>query len=40
MSKPFFEVAQNGIDKATSIKIVAEKLGIHQSEIICGECRE
>jgi hydroxymethylpyrimidine pyrophosphatase-like HAD family hydrolase len=26
-------VAQNGIDKATSIKIV-EKLGIHQSEII------
>ncbi|MFT4983345.1 MAG: Cof subfamily protein (haloacid dehalogenase superfamily) [Flavobacterium sp.] len=35
MSKPFFlEVAQNGIDKAASIKIVAEKLGIHQSEII------
>jgi hydroxymethylpyrimidine pyrophosphatase-like HAD family hydrolase len=34
MSKPFLEVAQNGIDKATSIKIVAEKLGIHQSEII------
>jgi hydroxymethylpyrimidine pyrophosphatase-like HAD family hydrolase len=30
----FLEVAQNGIDKATSIKIVAEKLGIHQSEII------
>jgi hypothetical protein len=26
-------VAQNGIDKATSIKIVAEKL-YHQSEII------
>jgi hypothetical protein len=24
MSKPFLEVAQNGIDKATSIKIVAE----------------
>jgi hydroxymethylpyrimidine pyrophosphatase-like HAD family hydrolase len=35
----FLEVAQNGIDKATSIKIVAEKLGIHQSEIIAGECR-
>lgn len=35
MSKPFFlEVAQNGIDKAASIKILAEKLGIHQSEII------
>ncbi|WP_016990661.1 Cof-type HAD-IIB family hydrolase [Flavobacterium sp. ACAM 123] len=35
MSKPFFlEVAQHGIDKAASIKIVAEKLGIHQSEII------
>jgi hypothetical protein len=35
MSKPFFlEVAQNGIDKAASIKIVAEKLGVHQSEII------
>jgi hydroxymethylpyrimidine pyrophosphatase-like HAD family hydrolase len=31
--KAFF-LAQNGIDKATSIKIVAEKLGIHQSEII------
>lgn len=27
-------MAQNGIDKAASIKIVAEKLGIHQSEII------
>jgi hydroxymethylpyrimidine pyrophosphatase-like HAD family hydrolase len=41
MSKPFFlEVAQNGIDKATSIKIVAEKLGIHQSEIIAVGCRE
>jgi hydroxymethylpyrimidine pyrophosphatase-like HAD family hydrolase len=26
-------VAQNG-DKAASIKILAEKLGIHQSEII------
>jgi hypothetical protein len=26
VSKPFSEVAQNGIDKATSIKIVAEKL--------------
>jgi hypothetical protein len=35
MSKPFFlEVAQNGINKAASIKIVAEKLGILQSEII------
>jgi Cof subfamily protein (haloacid dehalogenase superfamily) len=35
MSKPFFlEVAQNGIDKASSIKILAEKLDIHQSEII------
>lgn len=35
MSKPFFlEVAQNGIDKAHSLKILAEKLDIHQSEII------
>lgn len=35
MSKPFFlEVAPNGIDKAASIKILAEKLGIRQSEII------
>ncbi|TDE42293.1 HAD family phosphatase [Flavobacterium rhamnosiphilum] len=35
MSKPFFlEVAQNGIDKAASIKILAKKLDIHQSEII------
>ncbi|WP_291102962.1 MULTISPECIES: Cof-type HAD-IIB family hydrolase [unclassified Flavobacterium] len=35
MSKPFFlEVAQNGIDKASSIKFLAEKLNIHQSEII------
>jgi Cof subfamily protein (haloacid dehalogenase superfamily) len=35
MSKPFFlEVAQNGIDKANSLKILAEKLNIHQSEII------
>jgi Cof subfamily protein (haloacid dehalogenase superfamily) len=35
MSKPFFlEVAQNGIDKAASLKKLAEKLGIHQSEII------
>lgn len=35
MSKPFFlEVAQSGIDKAASIKILAEKLDIHQSEII------
>ncbi|WP_264565214.1 Cof-type HAD-IIB family hydrolase [Flavobacterium sp. N3904] len=35
MSKPFFlEVAQNGIDKAYSLKKLAEKLSIHQSEII------
>lgn len=35
MSKPFFlEVAQNGIDKGASIKFLAEKLGIFQSEII------
>jgi Cof subfamily protein (haloacid dehalogenase superfamily) len=35
MSKPFFlEVAQNGIDKGASIKILAERLNIHQSEII------
>lgn len=35
MSKPFFlEVAQDGIDKAASIKILAEKLNILQSEII------
>ncbi len=35
MSKPFFlEVAQHGIDKAASIKIIAQKLGILQSEII------
>ncbi len=35
MSKPFFlEAAQNGIDKAASLKILAEKLNIHQSEII------
>jgi len=35
MSKPFFlEVAQNGIDKGASIKFLAEKLGILQSEII------
>ncbi|MGO4905972.1 Cof-type HAD-IIB family hydrolase [Flavobacterium sp. W20_MBD1_R3] len=35
MSKPFFlEVAQNGIDKGTSIKFLAEKLNILQSEII------
>ncbi|WP_339656289.1 Cof-type HAD-IIB family hydrolase [Flavobacterium frigidarium] len=35
MSKPFFlEVAQHGIDKAASIKILAEKLGVLQSEII------
>lgn len=35
MSKPFFlEAAQQGIDKAASLKLLAEKLGIHQSEII------
>ena len=35
MSKPFFlEAAQNGIDKAASLKLLAAKLGIHQSEII------
>lgn len=35
MSKPFFlEVAQNGIDKAASVKFLAEKLNILQSEII------
>ncbi|PAM93462.1 haloacid dehalogenase [Flavobacterium sp. IR1] len=35
MSKPFFlEVAQNGIDKAASLKLLAEKLNIQQSEII------
>ena len=35
MSKPFsLEVAQNGIDKGASIKFLAEKLNILQSEII------
>jgi hypothetical protein len=35
MSKPFFlEVAQKGIDKAASVKIIAQKLAILQSEII------
>ena len=35
MSKPFFlEVAQNGIDKAASLKFLAERLNIQQSEII------
>ncbi|MBJ2127058.1 Cof-type HAD-IIB family hydrolase [Flavobacterium sp. UBA4854] len=35
MSKPFFlEAAQQGIDKAASLKLLAEQLGIHQSEII------
>ena len=35
MSKPFFlEIAQNGIDKGASIKFLAEKLNILQSEII------
>lgn len=35
MSKPFFlEVAQQGIDKAYSLRKLAEKLNIHQSEII------
>lgn len=35
MSKPFFlEVAQNGIDKGSSLKLLAKKLDILQSEII------
>lgn len=35
MSKPFFlEVAPNGIDKASSLKILAQKLNIQASEII------
>jgi Cof subfamily protein (haloacid dehalogenase superfamily) len=35
MSKPFFlEAAPNGVDKGTAIKILAERLNIHQSEII------
>ncbi|OXB02080.1 haloacid dehalogenase [Flavobacterium oncorhynchi] len=35
MSKPFFlEAAQQGIDKAASLKLLAEKLNINQSEII------
>ncbi len=35
MSKPFFlEAAPNGIDKGSSIRILAEKLNIDQSEII------
>lgn len=35
MSKPFFlEAAQNGIDKANSLKLLASKLNIHKSEII------
>ena len=35
MSKPFFlEAAPNGIDKGAAIRILAEKLNIHQSEII------
>ena len=35
MSKPFFlEAAPNGIDKGAAIQILAERLNIHQSEII------
>lgn len=35
MSKPFFlEVAQNGIDKGASVKFLADKLNILQSEVI------
>ncbi|GAA6768840.1 Cof-type HAD-IIB family hydrolase [Flavobacterium sp. CGRL1] len=35
MSKPFFlEAAQQGIDKAASLKLLAQKLGVLQSEII------
>jgi Cof subfamily protein (haloacid dehalogenase superfamily) len=35
MSKPFFlEAAPNGVDKGASVQILAERLNIHQSEII------
>lgn len=35
MSKPFFlEAAPHGVDKGAAIQILAEKLNIHQSEII------
>ena len=35
MSKPFFlEAAPNGVDKGAAIQILAERLNIHQSEII------
>jgi Cof subfamily protein (haloacid dehalogenase superfamily) len=35
MSKPFFlEAAPYGVDKGASVKFLAEKLNIHQSEII------
>jgi len=35
MSKPFFlEAAPNGVHKGAAVQIIAEKLNIHQSEII------
>lgn len=35
MSKPFFlEAAPNGVDKGAAVRILAERLNIHQSEII------
>lgn len=35
MSKPFFlEAAPNGVDKGAAVHILAQKLNIHQSEII------
>jgi Cof subfamily protein (haloacid dehalogenase superfamily) len=35
MSKPFFlEAAPNGVDKGAAVKILAERLNIHQNEII------
>ena len=35
MSKPFFlEVAQNGIDKGSSLQLLAKKLDISKNEII------
>lgn len=35
MSKPFFlEAAPNGVDKGAAVRVLAERLNIHQSEII------
>jgi len=35
MSKPFFlEAAPNGVDKGAAVQLLAERLNIHQSEII------